>query len=943
MAWHHFYNENINLHGSGRISRKDAERQRRTATHILRQFTVAPGQVLADEVGMGKTFVALAVAASVTLQDDRPVVIMTPSAVLEKWQRDFSVFAKTCLPRDLQVQLNMGVADNGVEFLKLLDDPPERRKQIIFLAHGALSRKLSDIWVKLAIIKRAMKHRHAKAERRSVARFAGKLVRQDAYTRRYPGLWQKLLEQPTSNWKKILHQEMGDTDEQYIVDDPVPEGIVQALDHPDVKPLLDELWAEIQCIPMRIRNKDNFEKRLKDVRVGIQAILPRLWQLCFQRANIQLPLLVLDEAHHLKNAATHLASMFHSPESEADADVVSKGQLAGVFERMLFLTATPFQLGHHELCSILERFNGIAWDSQAAPEWDREMYRQKLVDLNAVLDASQGQALDLERKWGRLREDDMVVEGKRYDVKCVDAWWGAVTRNDVTDENLKALQRTITDTIMELDQANRALKQFVVRHSRPQVLSDKHADIPRRRKLSGRSVVDHDDSHDDHDGEGLRIDSASALPFLLAARYIALTPGQRPVTAEGLASSYEAFLDTRQNLLDGNVSQVIEEDVVVATNDVDDTQNWYLQNIIEAIKPEGRVLSEQHPKIGPVVDKVIELWGQGEKVLVFCHYVKTGRALRTHISYLMRKKLYEQAANKLSCNMDEVEYQLEKNAKRFRKGSGLYRRMEEIVGAIISRYKNLESDRDCLLKIVHHFMITPTFLVRYFEFAGSTVQPESLHLAFEYREKSGLSFSELLRHFCKFLNELTSDERGDYLQALDSIQTGDITLKSDVNDKDEKDAILASVRLINGSVKQDTRQNLMLAFNTPFYPEILIASSVMAEGVDLHLNCRHLIHYDLSWNPSDLEQRTGRVDRLGAKAEKAGQPIHIYYPYLEGTQDEKMYRVVMDRDRWFNVVMGGTFEVDYQTTEKLSERIPLPSQVLQQLKMDLECTGAMDG
>ena len=937
MVWHHFYNEDIDLNGSGRISRKDAERQRRTATHILQQFNVLPGQVLADEVGMGKTFVALAIAASVALQDKRPVIIMVPSAVLEKWQRDFSVFVKNCLPDALQARLRMGVANNGVEFLKLLDDPPERRKQIIFLAHGALSRKLSDIWVKLAIIQRAMKHRrHAEAEYRSVARFAGKLVRQDAYTRRYPDLWRKLLDRPTSKWMKVLQREMDEADAEHIKDDPVPQDIVRALDHPDVKPLLDELWAEIQHIPKRATASLN--KRLTVVRRGIQGILPKLWQICFHRADIRLPLLVLDEAHHLKNAATRLASMFHSPEAEADADVVSSGQLAGVFERMLFLTATPFQLGHHELCSILERFNGIAWNSQAAPEWSRATYRQKLADLHEVLDASQRQALELERKWGRLREDDMVVDRKRYDARQVDAWWDAVARNGAADENLQALQRTLADTMEALDQANCALKQFVVRHSRPLVLSENYRDVPRRRKLSGSAVVEHDDSHSDQDCDGLKINSSSALPFLLAARYIALTPGQRPVTAEGLASSYEAFLDTRQNLLDGNVSRVIEEDVVVTAIDVDDTQDWDLQNIIDAIKPEGRVLSEQHPKIRPVVDKVIELWEQGEKVLVFCHYVKTGRALRTHISYLMRKKLYERAATKLSCNMDAVKGQLEKNGKRFQKGSGLYRRMEEIVGTIISGYTNLEPCRDRLLDVVHRFMITPTFIVRYFEFAGSKVQPESLHLAFEYREKGGLSFSELLQHFFKFLSDLTSEERENYLQALDSIQTGNIALKSDVDDENEKDAILASVRLINGSVKQNTRQNLMLAFNTPFYPEILIASSVMAEGVDLHLNCRHLIHYDLSWNPSDLEQRTGRVDRLGAKAEKAGQPIHVYYPYLEGTQDEKMYRVVMDRDRWFNVVMGGSFEMDYQTTEKLSERIPLPSQVLQRLRMNLEVT-----
>jgi superfamily II DNA or RNA helicase len=59
-------------------------------------------------------------------------------------------------------------------------------------------------------------------------------------------------------------------------------------------------------------------------------------------------LLVLDEAHHLKNT-TRLSSLFADEEALADSQAVSRGPLAGVFARMLFLTATPFQLGHHEL------------------------------------------------------------------------------------------------------------------------------------------------------------------------------------------------------------------------------------------------------------------------------------------------------------------------------------------------------------------------------------------------------------------------------------------------------------------------------------------------------------------------------------------------------------------------------------------------------------------
>jgi hypothetical protein len=109
----------------------------------------------------------------------------------------------------------------------------------------------------------------------------------------------------------------------------------------------------------------------------------------------------------------------------------------------------------------------------------------------------------------------------------------------------------------------------------------------------------------------------------------------------------------------------------------------------------------------------------------------------------------------------------------------------------------------------------------------------------------------------------------------------------------------------------------------------------MAEGVDLHRFCRYVIHHDLDWNPSTLEQRTGRLDRIGAKTETCGQPIRIYLPFIAETQDEKMYRVVMDRERWFSVVMGEKFTVGVHSTEKMAQRIPLPPSLAQKLAFKL--------
>jgi SNF2 family DNA or RNA helicase len=83
--------DRIDLH-TDRVSPDDAARQTRTAAEILARLEHRPGIVLADEVGMGKTFVGLAVAISVAFADRRrnPVVVMVPPSLQDKWPRDRS-------------------------------------------------------------------------------------------------------------------------------------------------------------------------------------------------------------------------------------------------------------------------------------------------------------------------------------------------------------------------------------------------------------------------------------------------------------------------------------------------------------------------------------------------------------------------------------------------------------------------------------------------------------------------------------------------------------------------------------------------------------------------------------------------------------------------------------------------------------------------------------
>lgn len=56
------------------------------------------------------------------------------------------------------------------------------------------------------------------------------------------------------------------------------------------------------------------------------------------------------------------------------------------------------------------------------------------------------------------------------------------------------------------------------------------------------------------------------------------------------------------------------------------------------------------------------------------------------------------------------------------------------------------------------------------------------------------------------------------------------------------------------------------AFNSPFWPFVLATTSVGQEGLDFHLYCHAVVHWNLPRNPVDLEQREGRIHRFKGHA-----------------------------------------------------------------------------
>lgn len=903
MTW--TLNARIQLRND-RVSDDDADRQMRTAAEILRRFDDQPGVVLADEVGMGKTYVALAVAVSVVEATGRrkPVVVMVPRAVAEKWPAEWAVFSERCLSAGHGLRASQPIS-RGSEFLKLLDDPPSTRNHLIFLTHGALTTNLNDSFMRLALLRRATKHRSKLLQRRrAIARSASSLFNDRSFSN--AELVEALLESPEQTWRDVWCRWRPASP---LADDPVPDALLCALDHVDLDPVRDALME------LPIKKTSNYETRLRTAKHNLRTALNDAWKASLGALNERLPLIVLDEAHHLKNP-NHLSRLFANEEAEQDAEAL-QGPLGKMFERMLFLTATPFQLGHHELLHVLDRFHGVRWPSAKA----RTEFDEQLGALRKALDRAQATALRFERAWSRIDPLDapLLTNGSGF---------------EPTETQPEALHTALTiagEARSDIVTAEKLLQPWVIRHVKPHKSQ-------RRRYRPGRAIID-----DGGSDLGLSVDGAAVLPFLLAARAQALATltgaeQGRSTTAYyayGLASSFEAYADTRRNRLEMDDVESLAP-ASKATPEI----RWYLDRIAAALPTDTADGWAAHPKVAATIERVRKLWCDGEKALVFCFYVETGRALRSHISRVLTNEILTRAAESLSVdasNESAVFAELDRIGERLlrsdSRGYDAFRRRVRSLAASLD-----DETQDRVAEIVIRFMRTPSFLVRFVDLSGD-VTVDDLIAGIERSDLSGASLAARISGFCEALAQKVDVERDELFSALSGIQTGGIQTTAEDYDKSERsrnrEVLLPNVRLANGGVRSETRRRLMLTFNSPFFPEVLVASSVMAEGVDLQQDCRFVIHHDLDWNPSTLEQRTGRVDRIGSKATAVGEPVVIYEPYVGGTHDEKMYRVVKDRERWFGVVMGETPESNELATERQENRVPLPRELAESLTMNL--------
>ena len=101
--------------------------------------------------------------------------------------------------------------------------------------------------------------------------------------------------------------------------------------------------------------------------------------------------------------------------------------------------------------------------------------------------------------------------------------------------------------------------------------------------------------------------------------------------------------------------------------------------------------------------------------------------------------------------------------------------------------------------------------------------------------------------------------------------------------------------VLHGGMSRDERTAALHDFSTRRRP-ILLATDAAGEGLNLHQACRLVVNLELPWNPMRLEQRIGRVDRIGQR-----RTVHAFHLIARGTGETQVLA---------RLVAGGTHDGD---------------------------------
>ena len=110
----------------------------------------------------------------------------------------------------------------------------------------------------------------------------------------------------------------------------------------------------------------------------------------------------------------------------------------------------------------------------------------------------------------------------------------------------------------------------------------------------------------------------------------------------------------------------------------------------------------------------------------------------------------------------------------------------------------------------------------------------------------------------------------------------------------------AAVVVIHGGVAREARRAAIAAFNSDPVVRVMIANDAAGEGVNLQRGAHLMVNYDLPWNPNRLEQRFGRIHRIGQT-----EVCHLWNLCASNTREGEVYRRLLEKLEEARAALGG--------------------------------------
>jgi superfamily II DNA or RNA helicase len=110
----------------------------------------------------------------------------------------------------------------------------------------------------------------------------------------------------------------------------------------------------------------------------------------------------------------------------------------------------------------------------------------------------------------------------------------------------------------------------------------------------------------------------------------------------------------------------------------------------------------------------------------------------------------------------------------------------------------------------------------------------------------------------------------------------------------------AAVVVIHGGIAREARRAAIAAFNSDPIVRLMIANDAAGEGVNLQRGAHLMVNYDLPWNPNKLEQRFGRIHRIGQT-----EVCHLWNLCASNTREGEVYRRLLEKLEEARAALGG--------------------------------------